>query len=175
MNLLLLFALLGAPVSADDAAVAETTEEMGATLPDPPLEDPPDAATADARTARLTKALRCPVCQGLSVSDSPSDAARAMGDRIEELVHLGYTEEQITEYFVDRYGPWVELEPPNEGYHRALFIAPLVLVGLGGILLFIWSSRRSVASTDATATPSLDPALAPYRARILEELDGGST
>ena len=111
MRAVLLMLLLGAPslglAAGDDADIVE--ELANAQLPDPPLEGPPEEATAVARTERLQKALRCPVCQGLSVSDSPADAARAMGNRIEELVRQGYTEDQITEYFVDRYGAWVEL------------------------------------------------------------------
>ena len=142
-------------------------------LPDAPLEDPPNEAIATARTKRLQYALRCPVCQGLSVADSPSDAARAMGDRIEELVREGYTEEQITEYFVDRYGAWVELEPPTDD-HKVLFLAPvaLLLVCLGTFA--IWNRRRIqvVVSETRASTDNLDPDLKPWRDRILAELEG---
>lgn len=142
-------------------------------LPDAPLEDPPNEAIATARTKRLQYALRCPVCQGLSVADSPSDAARAMGDRIEELVREGYTEEQITEYFVDRYGAWVELEPPTDD-HKVLFLAPaaLLVVCLGGFAL--WNRRRvyGVASKAKSSTDNFDPELKPWRDRILAELEG---
>ena len=149
-------------------------------LPDPPLEDPPSEAVATVRTERLQKALRCPVCQGLSVSDSPSDAARAMGNRIEELVQEGYTEDQVTEYFVDRYGAWVELEPPSED-HRALFFTPIIVLILGVFGLLIWArSRKTSSSTDpssdlSSTLPTPDPDLAPWRTRILAELDGEST
>lgn len=144
-------------------------ELASATLPDPPLENPPGEPLATERTERLQKALRCPVCQGLSVSDSPSDAARAMGDRIEELVRQGYTEAQITEYFVDRYGAWVELEPPSEK-HQALFYAPLVAVAVGAIILVVFGSRRQNKSPHQSV--QLDPNLADWRQRILAELDG---
>ena len=49
------------------------------------------------RTYALGKILRCPVCQGLSVADSQSDAAVAMKNRIQELVALGYADEQIVD------------------------------------------------------------------------------
>jgi cytochrome c-type biogenesis protein CcmH len=153
---------------ASDDIVAELAS---AALPDPPLEDPPSATVAAARTKRLQVGLRCPVCQGLSVSDSPSTAARAMGDRIEELVKSGYTEEQITEYFVDRYGAWVELEPPAE-QHPALTYAPLAVMGLGAFLVFSLGRRRQTEASpqDETALPNADDALAPWRAKILAEL-----
>jgi cytochrome c-type biogenesis protein CcmH len=167
----LLFMVLGlGTVHAESPAVPDI-DAVGATLAEPPLDDPPSTSVADGRIERLTHALRCPVCQGLSVSDSPSDAARAMGDRIAELVRLGYTEDQITEYFVDRYGPWVELEPPVEGRHILLFLAPGVLLLLGLIVVGVtWRRQRPEAAAVEGFTP--DPALADYRSRILAELDG---
>ncbi len=168
--LLLLLALSTSPsavAAGDDADIV--AELANAQLPDPPLEEPPEEATAVARTERLQKALRCPVCQGLSVADSPADAARAMGDRIEELVRQGYTEEQITEYFVDRYGAWVELEPPKEE-HQLLFIAPFVGLGLGLVGLVMWARWREEPEPETIKAYNPDPALAPYRERILAEL-----
>lgn len=173
MNTVLMLLTLGlstpSMAAGDDADIVE--ELANAQLPDAPLEEPPEEATAVARTERLQKALRCPVCQGLSVSDSPADAARAMGDRIEELVRQGYTEDQITEYFVDRYGAWVELEPPQEE-HQALFVAPFVGLGAGLVALTIWARRREGGAPSEVQAYSPDPALAEYRERILAELDG---
>ncbi len=171
-GLLLALALLVAPGQAGTAD-GDVVAELAATqLDEPPLEDPPDEATASARTARLTKSLRCPVCQGLSVADSPSDAARAMGGRIGELVKMGYTEDQISAYFVDRYGPWVELEPPAEGWNRVLFLGPLG-VGLLGLLLVGFRLRnRQERETAPEVGYEPDPTLAVYRAQILAELAG---
>lgn len=172
MRVLLLLIMLGLPATGmaggEDADIV--AELANAQLPDPPMEAPPGEKIAVARTERLQKALRCPVCQGLSVSDSPADAARAMGDRIEELVRQGYTEDQITEYFVDRYGAWVELEPPQEE-HQTLFIAPFVGLGAGLVGLIVWARRREhVEPAPAPAAYQPDPALGPYRERILSEL-----
>jgi cytochrome c-type biogenesis protein CcmH/NrfF len=153
------------------APVDYSGEDMGAMLAEPPLEDVPSTQVGNARTDRLQTALRCPVCQGLSVSDSPSDAARAMGDRIEELVRLGYTEDQVTEYFVDRYGPWVELEPPAEGQHLIIFVAPAAIVLLGFLMAGVaWRKRTPVMAREAAYTP--DPSLAPYRERVIAMLEG---
>jgi len=174
-TLLLLVAMFGTPPSWAESSADVVTELASVELPEPPLEEPPDAATAAARTKRLQTNLRCPVCQGLSVADSPSDAARAMGARIEELVSQGYTEDQITYYFVDRYGPWVELEPPDED-HKALFLAPVALVLIGGILLLVWGrNERRVSHKNGDSRAPIhtpDPDLEPWRIQILEELGG---
>jgi len=164
---MLIFALAASPSAWADSDADIVAELSQATLPDPPMEAPPSEPVATERTERLQKALRCPVCQGLSVADSPSDAARAMGDRIEELVRQGYTEAQITEYFVDRYGAWVELEPPSDE-HQALFYAPLAALAIGLTVLLVLG-RRKKPGEDSPIT-ELDPTLAPWRARILAEL-----
>ena len=175
---LMLAGLVLLPLQSNAAETTDIVEELATVeLPDPPLEEPPAASIAIARTERLQKALRCPVCQGLSVSDSPSDAARAMGDRIEELVYEGYTEEQVTEYFVDRYGAWVELEPPTED-HQTLFLAPFAALTLGILALVGWARRKTSANAEVASAqhqfglPEADPELGPWRARILAELDG---
>jgi cytochrome c-type biogenesis protein CcmH len=92
-------------------------------------------------------------------------AALGMKARIKELVHLGYTDEQITDYFVDRYGEWVLLAP-NE---PLLWAVPAVgvLLALGALTWWL-SSRRSPASPPPpVASEATDE---PYRRRILREL-----
>jgi cytochrome c-type biogenesis protein CcmH len=143
------------------ATPAEIEQGIGA----PPFGDPPaNEAVAMARTMALAHRLRCPVCQGLSVADSTSEAALGMKARIKELVHLGYTDEQITDYFVDRYGEWVLLAPSEP----LLWVIPVVgvLAALGGLTWWL-SSRRAPAVLPAAPTEATDD---PYRRRILREL-----
>ena len=143
------------------ATPAEIEQGIGA----PPFGAPP-ATEADvmARTMALAHRLRCPVCQGLSVADSTSEAALGMKARIKELVQLGYTEEQITDYFVDRYGEWVLLAPKNP----LLWAIPAATV-LAALAALTWwlSSRRPPASPPPQPTEPTDD---PYRRRILREL-----
>lgn len=140
-------------------------------LAEPPALEAPDADTAGQRARDISGGLRCPVCQGLSVADSNADAARAMHARISELVQLGYSKEQIEDYFVDRYGEWVRLAPPAEGLHWIIWLGPVVgfVFGAG------WIALRSRASGDATLAPT-KPAPEvdkdPYRQLILAELEG---
>lgn len=143
------------------ATPAEIEQGIGA----PPFGAPP--ATEEivtARTMELAHRLRCPVCQGLSVADSTSEAALGMKARIRELVALGYTDEQITDYFVDRYGVWVLLAPQNPFVWA--IPAVVVLGALGGLLWWL-SSRRFPASSPPAPTERSDD---PYRQRVLREL-----
>lgn len=148
-------------------------EDAGKPLAEAPLLAPPSREDAEERTTQLASQLRCPVCQGLSVGASPSEAARAMRDRIHELVTLGYSDEQIVDYFVVRYGTWVLLAPPKQGFTWLLWAGPGVGVAGGLVWLMARSRDRGAPpppSTQAQAAPLNED---PYRARILAELGEG--
>lgn len=89
----------------------------------------------EARVQALGKELRCAVCQGLSITDSPSSMARAQLEKVRELVSAGKSDEEVRQYFLNRYGEWVLLEPKVEGANLIVWLGPLVLIGVGGILI----------------------------------------
>ena len=165
MKALLLALAIARAQDFDLEGPAPTPAEIEQGIGAPPFGDPPASeAVAEERTMALAHRLRCPVCQGLSVADSTSEAALGMKARITELVHLGYTDEQITDYFVDRYGEWVLLAP-NE---PLLWAIPAAVV-LAALAVLIWwvSSRRPPASPPPEPIERTDD---PYRRRILREL-----
>jgi len=135
-------ALLGLALAADP--------ELGE-----PFEAPPPPALVTERTEEIASKLRCPVCQGLSVNDSNSDAALAMKGRIQELVAQGYTEDQISDYFVDRYGEWVRLEPRAEGLNWLVWVGPVAALALGGFFVG-WQMLASRREPDAAPADAPD-------------------
>ncbi len=92
----------------------------------------PHTETQAERVDRITAELRCVVCQGLSVRDSPSESARQMRDLVTQRVAEGRTDDQIRDEFRASYGDWVVLSPPVVGWSVLVWVAPLaaVLVGL---------------------------------------------
>jgi cytochrome c-type biogenesis protein CcmH len=84
-------------------------------------------ATIEDRLQAISAGLRCPVCQNLSLADSPSRLAGEMRAEVEEQLRAGRTDEEVRAFFVDRYGAWVLLEP------RSLlpFLVPIAAVALG--------------------------------------------
>ena len=74
------------------------------------------------------------------MADSRSDAAVAMKMRIQELVEQGYSDDQIVNYFIGRYGEWALLKPKYE--HRFVWIAPIV-VSIFGFAFVGWRINRS--------------------------------
>jgi cytochrome c-type biogenesis protein CcmH len=102
-----------------------------------PLEDP----AQEARATRLASELRCPVCQGLSIHDSPSPLAQQMKDLIRSQIVAGRTDAEIRDYFISKYGEWVLLEPQAQGFNLLVYLLPALAL-LGGAGLIVVAVRR---------------------------------
>ena len=128
-------------------------------------QDPLDA-TREARVQQIGKQLRCAVCQGVSIADSPASMARAQLDKVRELVAEGKSDEEIFEYFVSRYGEWALMEPKKSGVTLGLWVAPVILLVLG-VLLIMGSTRKPVApAAEASPPEQTDDYLAKVRADL---------
>jgi cytochrome c-type biogenesis protein CcmH len=129
-------------------------------------------ATLDAETKRVGSLLRCPVCQGLSIADSPADTAVNMLRQVREMLAAGYTEQQILAYFEHSYGAFVRLEPAMSGINWSLWLAPFAAVVVGGLVLVAFLRRAQGAAPTglheeaSSATPPADPQLAEYVRRV---------
>src|SRR5690554_2720698 len=77
------------------------------------VQQAPDTAL-ERRTRELASQLRCPVCQGLSIQDSPTELAQDMKAVVREQLAQGKSEEEVTAYFVEKYGEWILLQPKAE-------------------------------------------------------------
>ena len=100
-----------------------------------PKQTPLNGAALEQRTETLSDSIRCPVCQGSSVGDSPSEMARNMKQQVKELLALGFDDEQIIQYFEASYGEFIRLEPRKEGLNWLVWLAPILALLLGSILL----------------------------------------
>lgn len=107
---------------------------------------------------RIASHLRCPVCQNLSVADSPSEMAKEMRGLIRERLERGETPEEVTAYFVSKYGEWVLLSPRPRGFNLLVWLLPFAAV-LGGAV-GVWAVVRRWHARAGTAAPArpADPA-----------------
>lgn len=102
-----------------------------------------DASPQD-RVASIGAVIRCPVCQGESIADSPAETARVMMDIVEEKVSAGETDQQIIQYFRARYGDGILLDPPFSGKTLFIWILPILAVG-GGVWMILTRRRQDVS------------------------------
>jgi cytochrome c-type biogenesis protein CcmH len=123
-------------------------------LGEPPRGPPLSDQQLDARTNEIGALLRCPVCQGLSVSDSPATMARNMKAEVREKLAAGYDQEQILASFERSYGEFVRLEPPMRGVNWMVWFGPLAVLLAGGAGI-AWAMRTK-AAPPAEDVPSRD-------------------
>ncbi|PZR16704.1 MAG: cytochrome c-type biogenesis protein CcmH [Archangium gephyra] len=130
-------------------------------------QDPLDAQREE-RVQRVGKLLRCAVCQGVSIADSPASMARAQLDKVRELVAEGKTDDEIFDYFVDRYGQWALMEPRKSGVALTVWVAPILLLVIGLLLVLGTMGKKpaQVPSPPQGEEPNDD-----YLAQVRKDLD----
>ena len=119
-----LFALIATPLAAQTA------------LPPAPWADRQLADPAQERKAKaLMETIRCLTCQSQSIADSNASMAGDMRSQIRERIMAGEQPEAIRTWLIARYGDWVSYEPTAAPILWPLWGAPLLLLGLGLLLL----------------------------------------
>lgn len=105
-----------------------------------------------ARAHSIAAELRCPVCQGLSVADSPSETAKAIFDDVRRRVDAGESDAAIRAFYVGRYGQWILLKPETSGMGALVWVLPVaaLLLGAGGLALAFrrWKREPTRTATD---------------------------
>lgn len=101
------------------------------------------AAAPDAtdRVEKIGSQIKCPVCQGESIANSPSQMARDMMDLVRERVAAGETDQQIISELLSSYSGALLLDPPASGPTLALWLAPIAALAVGAGVIVWW--RRS--------------------------------
>jgi cytochrome c-type biogenesis protein CcmH len=113
----------------------------------------------EATTKALASELRCPVCQGLSIQDSPSELALDMRDVIKEQLRAGRSPEEVRQYFLDKYGEWILLEPRPQGFNLVVYLLPVAAL-LGGLAI-VWRAVRRWTASATVEAGSPPPAVRP--------------
>ena len=133
--------------------------------------------TLDQRVHNVASQLKCPVCQGESVADSPSGIAQQMRGVIRRQLQAGKSEQEVIQYFVSNYGEQIVWSPPWQGFSLLAWLVPVGLLIGGMFLLFVtlrnW--RTSIpgesASDDGVAPEHRNEAdLEQYRVQLEQEL-----
>ena len=91
---------------------------------------------------KITKNLRCLVCQGQSISDSNSDFAQTIKLVVKDLIDEGKTEEEIYSFMSDKYGDWIVFKPQFNIQNSLLWILPYIVLIFGGFFIFSFLKKR---------------------------------
>ena len=85
--------------------------------------------------SKITKNLRCLVCQGQSVYDSDSEFAVSMKVLVDKKLEEGFSEIQIYDFFRDRYGEWILYDPELNKNTYILWLLPILIFFIGGAII----------------------------------------
>ncbi len=85
---------------------------------------------------KITKNLRCLVCQGQSVYDSDSEFANSLKILVEKKLQEGQNEKQINDYLIEKYGEWISYDPEFKKNTYFLWLLPILMFILGGAIIF---------------------------------------
>ena len=84
---------------------------------------------------KITKNLRCLICQGQSVYDSDSEFANSIKLLVNQKFNEGKSENQIYNYLKDKYGEWILYDPKFNKNTYFLWLLPLLIFIIGGAIL----------------------------------------
>ena len=133
-------------------------------------ESTPYTPTDDEANA-VAKGLYCPVCENIPLDVCPTQACSQWRALIREKIGLGWSEQQIKDYFVAQYGDRVLAAPPARGLNWLVYLIPPVAIVIGIYILFrAMRTWRQPISARATIEHSLEADSDEYVARLEEEL-----
>jgi len=95
------------------------------------------------RFERITKELRCLVCQNESIADSNVELASDLRRQVREMLVDGKSDDAIFAFMTDRYGEFVRFAPPLSPKTALIWGAPFVMLLLGGIIIYRVVRQRS--------------------------------
>ena len=114
------------------------------------------APELEQRYQDLSAELRCPKCQNQNIADSNAPIAQDLRKLLHQQLEAGSSDEEILEYMVARYGEFVRYRPKFSGATVVLWLAPLVLLALGALV--VWRMIRTQQSPSSSKGAQLDAA-----------------
>jgi cytochrome c-type biogenesis protein CcmH len=131
------------------ALVCSLAVPVFAVQPDEILADP----ALETRARDLSRELRCMVCQNQSIDDSDAPLARDLRLLVRERLKAGDSDHQVLDFLTARYGQFVLLKPRFGWDTAVLWLAPVVVLLLGGVGLLSLLRRRERLQIPASEQP----------------------
>ncbi len=94
------------------------------------------SAKANEDIDKISKNLRCLICQGQSVYDSDSEFANSLKILVNKKLNEGLSEKQIYDYLKSKYGEWILYDPQFSKNTYFLWLLPILMFFVGGAIIF---------------------------------------
>ena len=85
--------------------------------------------------SKITKNLRCLICQGQSIYDSDSEFAISIKTLVNKKLEEGFSENQIYDFFKEKYGDWILYDPGLNKNTYILWLLPILIFLIGGAII----------------------------------------
>ena len=95
---------------------------------------------------RIDRTLMCPVCPAETLDQSQSELAKQMKSVIRSQLSEGISDQEIIDYFVQRYGEEVLSSPPKSGSTLIAWITPVVILILITLVISIRLIKKSIVT-----------------------------
>jgi len=93
------------------------------------------AKSNDQLELKISKNLRCLICQGQSIYDSQSDFAVSMKLLINKKINEGLNEREIYDLLIEKYGEWIVYDTSLNKNTFILWGLPVLLFLIGGAII----------------------------------------
>jgi cytochrome c-type biogenesis protein CcmH len=106
----------------------------------------------------IAEQLNCPTCTGINLADCRTQTCTQWKEQIKDLLDQGKSDQEVLDYFVAQYGTQVLQEPPKAGFTLSLWVLPVIMIVVGGGLLFVtmrkWTNANRPEPVEATEVAS---------------------
>ena len=106
------------------------------------------------RFSDLADELRCPKCQNETIAESGAPISSDMRERVRQLLREGYSDEEILDAMVARFGDFVRYRPEFEPRTWVLWLGPFIAIAVGIAVVVIVTLRTRRGRTDASSVLS---------------------
>ena len=97
----------------------------------------------ESRARKISKNIRCMVCQNQSIDESNAPLAKDLRILIRDKITEGKTDKEIYSFLTDRYGDFILLNPPLKLVTFALWFLPIVFFIIGIYIIYLHNRKSN--------------------------------
>ena len=97
---------------------------------------------SEEQTIKITKNLRCLICQGQSIAESNTEFAQTIKLVVRDKIKEGKTEKEIYQFLIEKYGEWIVYKPQINWINSILWFFPYIVFFIGGVIIFLLLKKR---------------------------------